>query len=101
MNESETKCGAVIDEYTKECEMAATMTVATGSVKDQGETTEANTLNQLQEQQIVPLESLSEMTGFPVDFIKKELLLNEDELSMENLRKSMASYLENTIQELS
>lgn len=80
--------------------MKATMTVA-GSLKDLGETTtDTQGINLNQEQKVVPLESLSEMTGFPVDFIKKELLLKEDELSMEDLRKSMASYLENTIQEL-
>lgn len=68
--------------------MEATMKVAVGP-KGQGETDR------------IQVESLSEMTGFPVDFIKKELLLKEDELSMEELRNSMASYLENTIQEIS
>lgn len=51
------------------------------------------------ETQSVPLSSLSEMTGFPVDFIKSELLVSEDQLSMEELRKSMASYLEMTLKE--
>jgi hypothetical protein len=50
--------------------------------------------------QKVPLESLSELTGFPVEFIKKELLLEGETLSMNDLRKSMAVYLENTLQEL-
>jgi hypothetical protein len=50
--------------------------------------------------QKVPLESLSELTGFPVEFIKKELLLESETLSMSDLRKSMAVYLENTVQEL-
>ncbi|MCO4794626.1 MAG: hypothetical protein KC493_12985 [Bacteriovoracaceae bacterium] len=48
----------------------------------------------------VPLESLSELTGFPVDFIKKELLLDQESLSMEELRKSMVNYLENTAEGL-
>lgn len=48
----------------------------------------------------VPLESLSELTGFPVEFIKKELLLEDETLSMNDLRKSMAVYLENTVHEL-
>ena len=48
----------------------------------------------------MPLESLSELTGFPVDFIKKELLLDQESLSMEDLRKSMVNYLENTAEEL-
>ncbi|MBT7609504.1 MAG: hypothetical protein HN576_07095 [Bacteriovoracaceae bacterium] len=50
--------------------------------------------------QKVLLESLSELTGFPVEFIKKELLLEGETLSMNDLRKSMAVYLENTVQEL-
>lgn len=50
--------------------------------------------------QKVPLESLSELTGFPIEFIKKELLLESETLSMNDLRKSMAVYLENTVQEL-
>jgi len=37
------------------------------------------------------------MTGFPVEFIKKELLLDEEPVSMSQLRKSMAIYLESTI----
>lgn len=91
---------SLVEEYTKECEMEATMTVAAGSPKGQGETADTQGKNLNEEQKVVPLESLSEMTGFPIDFIKKELLLKEDELSMEDLRKSMASYLENTIKEL-
>ncbi len=67
--------------------MKATNLVAQGPEADLGET------------QSVPLSSLSEMTGFPVDFIKSELLVNEDQLSMEVLRKSMASYLESTLKE--
>ena len=47
------------------------------------------------ENQKVPLASLSEMTGFPVEFIKTELFLKGDELSVSDLRKSMLSYLEN------
>lgn len=52
------------------------------------------------ETQSVPLSSLSEMTGFPVDFIKSELLVSEDQLSMDDLRKSMATYLESTLKEV-
>lgn len=45
------------------------------------------------EDQKVPLSSLSELTGFPVDFIKKELLLDSEDLSMRDLRASMINYL--------
>lgn len=50
--------------------------------------------NALGDDQKVPLSSLSELTGFPVEFIKKELLLKGEELSMSDLRSSMISYLE-------
>ena len=43
----------------------------------------------------VSLSTFSEMVGFPVDFIKKELLIDGEELTMEDLRKSMLTYLEN------
>ena len=56
--------------------------------------------NVLGEDQKVPLSSLSELTGFPVDFIKKELLLEGEELSMAELRTSMISYLESTAKEV-
>ncbi|MEC7275400.1 MAG: hypothetical protein VXV96_03695 [Bdellovibrionota bacterium] len=48
---------------------------------------------------VVALSSLSEMTGFPIDFIKSELLVDNDELSMDDLRKTMASYLEHTLKQ--
>lgn len=50
--------------------------------------------NVLGDDKKVPLSSLSELTGFPVEFIKKELLLKGEELSMSDLRSSMISYLE-------
>lgn len=51
-------------------------------------------LGSLTEDQKIPLDSLSTLTGFPVDFIKKELLLEEDQLSLAELRRSMLTYLE-------
>lgn len=51
-------------------------------------------LGSLSEEQKIPLDSLSTLTGFPVDFIKKELLLDEDQLSLAELRRSMLTYLE-------
>lgn len=45
----------------------------------------------------VSFSTLSEMTGFPVEFIKKELLIEEEPVSMSQLRSSMAKYLEQTI----
>ena len=56
--------------------------------------------NALGDDKKVPLSSLSELTGFPVEFIKKELLLEGEELSMSDLRTSMISYLETTSKEI-
>jgi hypothetical protein len=52
-------------------------------------------LGSLTEDQKIPLNSLSNLTGFPVDFIKKELLLEDDQLSLAELRRSMLAYIEN------
>ena len=62
-----------------------------------GETTDLmqNMGAQMKDDVKVSLTSLSEMVGFPVEFIQKELLLEGDELSMQDLRRSMLTYLEN------
>ena len=49
---------------------------------------------------LLDLESLSTMTGFPVDYIKKELLIDQDSLTVGNLRESMVEYLKKTISDL-
>ncbi len=46
----------------------------------------------------VSISSLSELTGFPVEFIKKELLLDQEPISMNDLRQSMIAYLEQSNQ---
>lgn len=43
----------------------------------------------------VAVENLSELTGFPTDFIKKELLVDGESISIEDLRSKMITYLEN------
>jgi hypothetical protein len=85
------RAGGSKKKNTKECDMAAGNATKISGWKDG----EGNP-----ETKKVPLESLSELTGFPVDFIKKELLLDQESLSMEDLRKSMVNYLENTAEEL-
>lgn len=55
----------------------------------------------LNEHEKVSLSSLSELTGFPVDFIKKELLLEEEPVSMSDLRQSVLRYLEAASQSFS
>lgn len=42
----------------------------------------------------VPLKSLSGLVGFPVEYLKNELLLEEDEVSMSELRSKVISFLE-------
>jgi hypothetical protein len=43
----------------------------------------------------VTLRSLSELTGFPMEFIKEELLLDEEEISISDLRTKMQAFLVN------
>jgi hypothetical protein len=53
------------------------------------------------ESEKVTISSLSDMTGFPEDFIKRELLLEDDRnISMHELRQSALRYLEDTALEL-
>lgn len=42
----------------------------------------------------ISLESLSQLTGFPVEFIQSELLIGEDDLGLEELRASVLNYLQ-------
>lgn len=43
----------------------------------------------------VSLGSLAELTGFPIDYIKRELLLEgEQDLSVEELRAKVLAYLD-------
>lgn len=50
----------------------------------------------------VKLSALSDLTGFPVDFIKKELMLSEggtEEVTLNELRSKMLKYLDKTMME--
>lgn len=50
--------------------------------------------NQESRDSSVSLDKLAEMTGFPVDFIKKELMLpSMNDLELEELRGKVLSYL--------
>ena len=46
--------------------------------------------------EVVELSTLSKMTGFPVDFIKSEILVDQEKISLDQLRASMVTYLEST-----
>jgi len=45
----------------------------------------------------VQLTSLSELTGFPIDFLKKELVMTDDEISVQELRNRVANFLDSTL----
>ena len=53
------------------------------------------------EKELVTLESLSDLTGFPIEMIKTELFngtdLNEDTISLTELRTAMMSYIDETM----
>ena len=46
----------------------------------------------------ITLEQISLLTDFPEDFIKKELLIEKNEISMKDFRLKVLEYLEKTIQ---
>lgn len=56
-----------------------------------------------EKQEMVTLKSLSDLTGFPVKMIKEELFsdaqLNEETVSLDDLRKAMVTYLDQTMLE--
>lgn len=56
-----------------------------------------------EKQEMVTLKSLSDLTGFPVKMIKEELFreqnLDEETVSLEDLRTAMMSYLDETMLE--
>ena len=48
---------------------------------------------------VVSLGTLAELTGFPVDYIKRELFMegeSEEEMSVEELRKKVLAYLDSS-----
>ncbi len=65
--------------------------------EDSIHTTESSTPADLK----VTMESLERLTGFPKEFIKSELSLNHDELSLEQLRKSVLCFLDQTLGDVS
>jgi hypothetical protein len=70
---------------TKECGMGVSENLAESGWQSSGA-----------EQEQVSFSKLSEMTGFPVEFIKKELLLDTEPVSIKQLRASMLKYLESS-----
>jgi hypothetical protein len=50
-------------------------------------------------QDLIDLVDLSELSGCPIETIKKELGLEEDEISMDDLRKKMLALLDSTMED--
>ena len=46
----------------------------------------------------VSVRSLSTLTGFPEEYIRQELLIEDEKVKMSELRSSMMSYLKKSIQ---
>jgi hypothetical protein len=67
--------------------------------KESKVTTEKTMAGQQDESSKVSLDVLAKMTGFPVEIIKDELLkgTTESEISMEDLRAAMLSYIDSTM----
>ena len=64
--------------------------------------TENMTTNGLNEKQgRISLEALASMTGFPIEMIKEEIFKGESttDLSMDELRTAMLSYIDSTMLE--
>jgi UDP-N-acetyl-D-mannosaminuronic acid transferase (WecB/TagA/CpsF family) len=54
------------------------------------------------EQELIELSSLAELTGFPLEMIKKELFnssLESEKVTLADLRKAMVSYIDATMLE--
>ncbi|MGB0452680.1 MAG: hypothetical protein ACPGJV_03125 [Bacteriovoracaceae bacterium] len=60
---------------------------------------DAHNIENHSEESNVSLDTISDITGFPVDYIKKELLLESDYVTLGNLRKVMLNYLDKTMKE--
>ena len=52
------------------------------------------------QRQKISLESLSALTGLPLELIKRELLIEDNEISLESLRRFMLCYLKKIDREL-
>lgn len=58
------------------------------------QTSKASRLDSNANEESVELSSLSNLTGFPVDYIKSELIFDNDKITLSDLRITMVSYLE-------
>ncbi len=54
------------------------------------ETSEANSSG-------VQVEELAKLTGFPVEYLKAELLIEDNEIDLNNLREKVLAYLDRSV----
>lgn len=54
----------------------------------------------VEDQDLINLVDLSELSGCPIESIKKELGLDEDQITMEDLRKKMLALLDSTMENI-
>ena len=52
------------------------------------------------EDEKVEMTSLSKLTGFPIDYIKKELVLDQEEVTMTQLREHMMVFLNSNFEDI-
>ncbi|MEX0797981.1 MAG: hypothetical protein WD025_00960 [Bacteriovoracaceae bacterium] len=58
--------------------------------------------NKERDQELISLESLADLTGFPVEMIRKELFkadVTDERISLGELRKAMVNYIDATMLE--
>lgn len=58
--------------------------------------------NKIEDQEIISLESLADLTGFPVEMIRSELFKSEladEKITLSELRKAMVNYIDATMLE--
>ncbi len=62
-------------------------------------TTEGTTHGHAEKNSRISLETLSKMTGFPVEMIKDEIFQGKgsEDISLEDLRAAMLTYIDSTI----
>lgn len=51
-------------------------------------------LSNIGEDEIITIEYLSKITGFPEEFIQDELMIKTDNITLKHLRENMLNYLE-------
>lgn len=78
------------------------MPVSMNLDKDLGGNSDLEETKMFNDESMVSLQSLSDLTGFPIEFLKNELLIGnklsfDNKISMDDLRKAMCFYLNSTM----